>query len=175
MPTLNDVKTQIKSLDGASKFLGRREIKELPKILWEDEKVESIVQGKYNNNLGILIATNKRLVFVDKKLIGVRVEDFPYDKLTSIQYETGLVYGKISIFTSGNRANIEKVSPKNQVRDFAEYIRARITSKHEQPESNKGSQNDGMSQIEKLAELKEKGILTKAEFEAKKKQILGIK
>ena len=45
MPTLEQIRTQIKSLDGLSKFLGRREIKELPDILWENENVENIIQG----------------------------------------------------------------------------------------------------------------------------------
>ena len=35
--------------------------------------------------------------------------------------------------------------------------------------------NDDMfAQLEKLGELKDKGILTQAEFDAKKKQILGL-
>lgn len=175
MPTLDEIKNQIKSLDGASKFLGRKEIKELPNILWQDELVEKIVQGRYNSNFGVLVATNKRLIFVDKKLIGVRVEDFPYDKLTSIQYETGIVFGKISIFTSGNRANIEKIAPKDQVRNFAEYVRARITSHSDHASAKAHSkQNTGLHELEKLADLKEKGIITAKEFQDKKKQILGI-
>ncbi len=32
----------------------------------------------------------------------------------------------------------------------------------------------GLDELEKLAELKEKGIITKEEFDAKKKQILGL-
>lgn len=86
MPTLEDIKKQINRLDGASKLLGFKEIKALPDILWDDENIERIVQGMYNNGLGILCATNKRLLFVDKGLLyGLTVEDFPYDKITSIQ------------------------------------------------------------------------------------------
>jgi len=33
---------------------------------------------------------------------------------------------------------------------------------------------DNLSQIEKLAELRDKGILTEEEFSAKKKQLLGL-
>jgi Short C-terminal domain len=36
-----------------------------------------------------------------------------------------------------------------------------------------GSSDDQLQQLEKLGELKDKGILTEAEFEAKKKQLLG--
>ena len=65
MPTLEDVKTQIKSIDGISKFLGFKEIKELPNILWENENIENMISGTYNNGSGILVATNSRLIFVD--------------------------------------------------------------------------------------------------------------
>jgi len=36
------------------------------------------------------------------------------------------------------------------------------------------AQQDEMAEIQKLAQLKEQGILTEEEFAAKKKQILGI-
>lgn len=36
------------------------------------------------------------------------------------------------------------------------------------------SQGDAIAQLEKLAQLKEQGIITEDEFAAKKKQVLGI-
>lgn len=104
MSTLEEIEMQISYLDGCSKLLGRKEIKELPNILWEDEKIE--------------------------KLWGLRVEDFPYDKVTSIQHETGMLLGKITIFASGNKAVIDQVD-KQQARNIYEYVRARITSTKE--------------------------------------------
>ena len=117
MPTLIEIQSQIKNLAGFESFLGRKEIKELPSILWEDEKVENIIQGTYNNGNGVLVATNIRLVFVDKGLLfGLKVEDFPYDKISSIQYETGILMGKLTIFTSGNFFNtLAKFSTKENL------------------------------------------------------------
>ena len=40
--------------------------------------------------------------------------------------------------------------------------------------SNKTSSGDEIAQLEKLASLKAKGIITEEEFAAKKKQILGL-
>ncbi len=40
MPTLNEIKSQIKGLDGVENFLGRKEIKELPNILWRTRKLK---------------------------------------------------------------------------------------------------------------------------------------
>ena len=76
-----DVVQMISRLPLGGKFVGRREVKELPKILWDDEQVLDLVQGFYNNGTGILVATQKRLLFVDKGMLGgLKVEDFPLDK-----------------------------------------------------------------------------------------------
>ena len=39
---------------------------------------------------------------------------------------------------------------------------------------NKPSENSSLNDLEKLAELKEKGIITEEEFKGKKKQLLGL-
>jgi hypothetical protein len=182
VPTLEEIREQIGNIDGASKFLGRKEIKQLPGILWEDERVEKLVQGSYNSGMGVLVATNKRLVFVDKGIGKLKVEDFPYDKLTSIQYETGWTMGSITMFASGNKAEIKNVA-KDQCKNFADYVRARITAVSEHASapqvsepasasmSNGGS--DIVDRLERLAKLKEQGMLTDDEFEAQKQKILG--
>ena len=155
-------------------MLFRSEIKELPSILWEDEKVEKITSGMYNNGNGILVATNKRLIFVDKGMLyGLRVEDFPYEKITSIQYEIGLLMGKITIFASGNRADITHAG-KASVRGFSEHVRARITpaSNSVAPAKAEDKQDDFIAKLERLADLKKQGILTEEEFLQQKSRIL---
>ena len=183
------IKAAISRLNGAEMWLGKREINELPSILWEDELPERIIQGFYAKGNGILVATNKRLVFVDKGMMwGLRVEDFPYDKISSIEYNTGLIFGEITIYTSGNRSKIEQVE-KGQCREFAEYVRARITSVMAsrsavqqvavsaaaavQPGPGAGSP-EIMAQLERLGQLKMQGLLDEAEFKAAKAKLLGL-
>lgn len=175
MATLDEIKEQIKHMDVGSKLLGMKEIKALPDILWEDEKLEKMVQGFYEKGNGVLVATNKRLIFVDKGMIyGLRVEDFPYDKVSSIQYETGMLGAKITIFASGNKAEIKHV--RNGVaKNFGDYVRARSSKIHEHASNSKQKdEGDMTTQLEKLADLKDKGIITDEEFNAKKKQILNL-
>lgn len=181
MPTLEQVKTQIEKIDGLSKFIGRREVKELPNILWENENIENLIQGTYNNGNGILVATDIRLIFIDKGLVfGLKVEDFPYDKISSIQYSTGVLLGKLTIFASGNKAIIDNVD-KKRVRAFGDYLRNKITpndsdsSIKTSPTSNSDNENqdDILSKLERIAKLKEQGILTEEEFVQQKQKILN--
>ncbi len=168
------IKEQVKKLDGVSKFLSLREIKELPNILWEDESVENLAQGIYSNGNGLLVATNKRILFVNKGLIwGLTVEDFSYDKISSIEYNTGLIFGKIIIYTSGNKATIDQIE-KKKAREFADFARARMTATTVHASLPVQNNNlDVASQLEKLAALKEKGLLTPEEFDQQKKKLLS--
>jgi hypothetical protein len=172
--------TQIAKLPAASRLLGRKEICELPSILWDDEDVLDIVQGLYNNGNGILVSTQLRLVFVDKGLLyGLKVEDFSYEKVSSVQYETGLFFGTITIFTSGNKAVISQVD-KTMARSFAEGVRARMSRPKPvvaippRPALSTPAAVDIASQLERLASLKQQGFLTNEEFTHQKRKLLGL-
>ena len=54
MPTLEHIQSQITNLDNISKFGGKKEIKELPNILWEDEVIQKLEEGFYKSGTGIL-------------------------------------------------------------------------------------------------------------------------
>jgi hypothetical protein len=98
MQTLDQIMLQAKRIDPNSTFWAKREVKQLPKILWENEVVEDLAQGVYTKGQGLLVATNKRLIFIYKGILfGITVEDFSYDKISSIQYHTGLFFGEIVI------------------------------------------------------------------------------
>lgn len=178
---LEAIKAEIQKLPHGERLFGFREIKELPNILWEDEKLEKLVSGYYKGGNGILIATNKRIVFIDKGLVyGIRVEDFPYGKITSIEYKTGVVMGKITIFAAGNKAEIDWVD-KSLVKDFSDFVRARTSGVKDHASLQKNGETavpfsndseDYITQLERLATLKEKGILTEEEFAEQKKKIL---
>jgi hypothetical protein len=49
-----------------------------------------------------------------------------------------------------------------------------VAKKSETYSNNSSQGNDEFAQLEKLASLRDKGIITEKEFAAKKKQILGL-
>jgi hypothetical protein len=167
---LDQIKKQIQELKltNTSSLLNRKEIGELPEILAQNEIIDNIAQGTYNNGLGILVSTNRRLLFIDKGILyGLKVEDFALDKISSIQYETGLLLGAIKIHASGNIAKIENIE-KSIARSFSEFVRNKIS----QPKETTNSEPDILDQLGKLAKLKENGILSEEEFNNHKKKLL---
>jgi hypothetical protein len=201
MPTHEEIHRQVSAIEGASRFLSRKEIKELPNVLAPDERVEQLTPGFYNGGIGLLVATNRRLIFVDKGMLyGLRVEDFHYDRINSIQYKTGLLLGEITIFAAGNRAEISQVE-KSVVRQFGEFVRGKIGTPPPLPgiaakptagQPPAASPTSGsapsmpppplpaasagddviISKLERLAVLKQQGILTEEEFLEQKARIL---
>ncbi|MDD4321547.1 MAG: PH domain-containing protein [Acidaminococcaceae bacterium] len=179
MATLEEIENTVKQLPNGAVFWNRKEIKALSNILWEDEVVEALIGGTYKNGNGILVASNKRLLFVDKGLVwGLKVEDFPYDKISSIQYTKGLLFGEITIFTFGNQATI-KNTDKQYCAQFCEQVRAKITmifnsaiQTNNTTSENIKKSDDLIENIKRLGELKAQGILTEEEFVLAKHKLL---
>ena len=163
-------------LTKSSALLGLKEIAELPAIIAAGEEIFGLVQGIYNGGQGILVATDRRLLFVDKGLLyGLKVEDFGLDKVTSIQIETGLFFADIKIMASGNIAKITTVE-KTDGRIFCEKVRAKLSEPVQtaNPVTVVQQQVDIADQLGKLATLKDQGILTQEEFDTQKKKLLGL-
>ena len=180
MTAQQEIEASLKRVTGLTLSAVQWEVKELPGILGETEPVLDAVSGTYENGNGLLVATDRRVIFVDKGLVGSRVEDFPYDKITSLQYQTGLLLGTLTIFASGNRAEIRNVAPKHNTRLFAEGVRERMGVKSGVDAQQQTNGQDGqppvdyLDQLERLGALKDKGVLTEDEFDRKKKEILGF-
>ena len=180
MPTLEEIKSQISDFSNVKDVWTKKEIKCLPDIIWQDEVIQSATSGVYNHGIGVLVATNKRLIFIDKGLISLKVENFLYDQISSIEYKTGLLSGEIIIYAANNKAKIDSIIPKSSAKDMAEFIRA-YTQKQKGgygiqkaalEERGTAKSEDWMQKLEKLATLKEKGLLTDEEFVEQKKKIL---
>lgn len=175
-PVLDKLSKQIADLNIETRFLamGKKEIDLLPSIISKDENIYALVVGVYNDGRGILIATDKRLLFVDKGMFfGLKIEDFGLDKISSIQYEAGLLLADIKIMASGNVAKITHVD-KAKARDFCEKVRSKLSEPKVSSVSVVQNQVDVIEQLRKLATLKEQGFLTTDEFDSQKKKLLNL-
>ncbi|MFE3383004.1 PH domain-containing protein, partial [Streptomyces anulatus] len=85
----------------------KREIQRLPEVLWEGETVEMLATGIYGKGNGLLAMTSMRLIFLKHGVLSQQVEDFPYSKISSVQWSGGMLSGALSVFTSGNKAEIK--------------------------------------------------------------------
>lgn len=169
---LDEIKDELEILDINPTIFARKEIHALPDILSENEKIVYLIEGrnKLTNHHIILVATERRLIFVDKEFMyGLKVEDFSYDKVSSIQYEKSLMLASIDIHISENILEIDKVG-KYYAELFCEKVRDFMARPKEYFKSQ--SESTVLDQLERLGRLKDSGILTEEEFFAQKKKLM---
>ncbi|CAD0218912.1 PH domain-containing protein [Chryseobacterium sp. JV274] len=169
---LDEIREELKRLDISPTIFARKEIHELPDILSAHEKIVYLVEGrnKINNHHIILVATDRRLIFVDKEFMyGLKVEDFSYSKISSIQYETAFLLASIDIQVTDDVVEIDGVG-KYHAELFCERVRDFMS----QPEVSVQNTPEPsvLDQLEQLGRLKEIGVLSEEEFLDQKKKLM---
>lgn len=193
---LDEIKDQIVATDAKLSLFVDAEVNELVNILDKDEKLIAIAEGKYlyNDLAGIVVATGKRIIFVDKKLLGgVFENEFPFHKITSVQHDTGLMSSTLKVHTPGFTAEF-KLYIKSAAKNFSDAVQAYIgrsedqnrwqqmhTKQQQTVQPLQQQQNSEpketpaviFEQLEKLGKLREIGVLTEEEFAEQKKKLLA--
>ncbi|MCI5049400.1 MAG: PH domain-containing protein [Rickettsiales bacterium] len=223
MPTLKEIKEQIKALPHKYIFYTTREIKYLPKILADNERVLALTSGYHGTSTVLLVCTNRRLLFVDKGMFfGIKVKQLNLDRVQSINSSYVLVFGSIQIWDGAASYEISMIL-KDSIDPFVKTVRNAIdqyrqlvyqdvakaqaatreqmaqqhASQHTQanqpmpaqpqqqqpqpqaqpqaapPPQPAMMQIDPVTQLEKLAKLRDQGHLTEQEFLMQKKRILN--
>ena len=131
---------------------------------------ETKVLGNDSVRNGIFVATESRIVFFAKKLMGYDLESFPFENISSIEQSKGLMGHTITFYASGNKASMKWIS-KGDVQSFMNYVQSNL-GKTKVTSNNTGN-SDIPTQIQKLSELKDQGILTEDEFNQKKTELLS--
>ncbi|GGZ53145.1 PH domain-containing protein [Streptomyces rubiginosohelvolus] len=157
----------------ASTLGSKREIQRLPEVLWEGETVEMLATGIYGKGNGLLAMTSMRLIFLKHGVLSQQVEDFPFSKISSVQWSGGMLSGSLSVFTSGNKAEIKSI-PKADGKALADKLRSHIaTGAAPAPAPAVGAQQDVGSRLATLDQLRAAGAITDAEYQDRRTQILN--
>ncbi len=76
-------------------FGTKKEVKELPMILKDNENIMYVTSGLYNNNTYLIVCTDLRLLFLDKGMIyGLKFHEFPFEKINSVSYKKDFFLAK---------------------------------------------------------------------------------
>lgn len=97
MKTLRDVEVQLARVGFHNKVFGKPEVKELCHILTNDEQIIKVVNGRYEGGFALLVATDRRLLLIDKKPWFLTLEDVRYDMISEVDYFARLLDATVSI------------------------------------------------------------------------------
>ena len=78
-----------------------REIQQLPVVLSEYEMPEMAAAGTCKNRKGLLVATDRRLLFVRKSPLSLSTDYFWYDGISSLSSGTWALDGELTIWMKG--------------------------------------------------------------------------
>jgi hypothetical protein len=117
MISLLKIEEQLHEIGFRTHGWGKGEVKELCKILADDEVILQCVNGYYQNGFAMLLATNQRLLLVDQKPMFLTIEAVWYDKIGQIEYNHRLLNSNLCIsspskdikFTSMNQIRLRQI------------------------------------------------------------------
>lgn len=148
-------------------------------VLMEGEEVIDLTTGMIpvrrmgsdTETNGTIAVTDRRITLFSKKMGGYDVQDFAFGLLSSVDHKRGVMFGNLDLAAAGDRTHIKMV-PKEYVERVAQAIRDKMTAAHAQPSAPATAAADLATQIRELAKLRDEGLITTEEYEAKKRQIL---
>ncbi|WP_044338086.1 SHOCT domain-containing protein [Rossellomorea aquimaris] len=159
-------------------------------LLREDEQVLGVIQAEYDKTKkreikGLLFAAEEKMIFAFVRGNNQYIEEFEYSKMKGISLaRDGFASKELFIDYGRGRKKFDDIIDDDTFKSFlsavngkiAEYRIKPVQKAKTKPSAKAASSEQGedkYKQLERIAELKEKGILTEEEFQAEKKKILN--
>lgn len=151
----------------------RREIQHLPDHLEPGERVREVAGGRFARGSGLLALTDRRVVFLFHGLVHTELEEFRLTRIDSVASSGGVLWSSITLTVAGNRAVIEQLD-KTDAKRMVDAIRLAVATAHAAPGGAPDqAEPDVVTQLERLARLRDAGALTDEEFAVSKAQLLS--
>ena len=140
----------------------------------------AFTSGMMDGHTWLIALTDHRVLFLDKGLLyGLKQVSINLDKINSVSGTTGLLLGEIRIEDGASERVIKNVLKRtvvaftNKVRDALHASRKPASVQPVAAAAPTSTADDVVSKLERLAALKERGILSDAEFAEQKARILA--
>lgn len=132
--------------------------------------------GRTGGNEGLLVASDRRAMFISEGIINHSFEDFPYDRVTTVTVARHMLTAEIVLATAGVTRVIDHVN-NNAAEAVAAVLRERVEAttreRHSPPPAQHHPAPNGIAaELRELAALRDEGVLTNAEFEEQKTRLL---
>lgn len=173
MPSLREINKQIEAIPHRYVFWTRKEIRALPDILADDEKIIALTSGMMEAVTWLAVGTNKRLIFLHRgMLLGMKQVQLPLDRIQSIEHEYMILFGSIKVWDGASYFTLRMVL-KSSIEPFVRIVQEAIDDVRQADRTLPAAPaNDIASQLERLATLRDKGVLTDEEFQQQKRKLL---
>jgi hypothetical protein len=126
MVSHENVVAQLKSLGLVYRFLGRPETIELANILNQEESIHHCTFGFYQGGSALLVATNSRLLLVDKRPFFLNLEDIRYEMINEVDFSGRLLDAAVSLHTGSKQLRFRSFADA-RLRQLCGFVQDQIT------------------------------------------------
>lgn len=114
---------------GATRYgLVKNETRRLPELIHEDEHIGAAVNGRSESGAVMLVATDKRLLYLDFKSFYSSVDEITYDVVSGVMHHTQGLFSNIIVHTRVGDYNLRFVNNK-QGQKFVKYLESKRLEK----------------------------------------------
>lgn len=191
MLSLTNIHAQINALPVKYIFCTHKEIRYLPEILADDERILALTSGFMQGATWLAVCTDRRVLFLDRGMFyGLRQLQMNLDRIQSIDSGFGLLFGSIRVW-DGATAMLISLVLKSSIPHFVntvqqamdrykrqmvyDVVKSAQQIEHSADHVKPGAVQDNafISEMERLNTLYENGALTNEEFARAKQKLLA--
>lgn len=137
--------------------------------LTTNEEPTIIISVFYKDTNGVLAALKNKLIYATKGLMSNESFEISYSKVSSANFQSGLLQSKITITGSGFDYEFKNID-KNGAKDFIAKLNSLIDESNSPKQS--APKEDVFEKLKKISELKNLGIISDEEYETQRKKFL---
>lgn len=125
------IDAQLQRIGVTIKQWGAAEVRELANIMVPGEQIVSHINGWYENGFATMVATDHRLLLIDKKPLYLAVEDIRYDLIAEVDYSAGVLSAQLCMSTVNKQLRFKSMRHK-QLRDLAALVQVQVMRSRQQ-------------------------------------------
>ncbi len=130
----NQIKKELKAAKVTSYGLLKQEARYLHVLIEEDEHIKAVVYGLYGDGKGVqsssgmMVATDRRMIFIDKKPLFTDIDEFGYGAILGINVNNAMFFSSVIIHTANKEYRFRNVNRKC-ARQMKLYIESNVVEK----------------------------------------------
>lgn len=114
------------------------EINELQHVLMDEEKIIALACGRYFGSFALLVATDLRLLLIDKRAFFMTIDDTRYDMISEIDFNQQAYIANLTVHTISKVHKFSSMKHRRELRDLTSYVQRRVWEFRQQQPAGDG-------------------------------------
>lgn len=153
---------------------------QIRKQLMEGEEVVHDYEHASIKHVSGVVLTNKRLIYYKRKMIGIELKDYSWPDLHNVSIKEGLVFSEIKFEFTGDDIEFDKVhkDAARKLSSTAKELKAKAHEAFYKPQvivqqEVATPQDDPVTKLKQLKDMLDANLISQAEYDSKKTDILS--